>query len=116
MGMKAIAGSVYNIGKKVNVNAKAALKWALQNENIHTNIPGFTTFDQMEENISIMDNLELTPEETEYLGKSKSYSGLFCQQCEKCVSQCPRGLDIPTLMRSYMYAMGYKNVLILMSC
>lgn len=31
VGMKAIAGFVYNIGKEVQVNAKAALKWAMQN-------------------------------------------------------------------------------------
>ncbi|MBN1271489.1 MAG: aldo/keto reductase [Candidatus Aminicenantes bacterium] len=110
VGMKAIAGSVYNIGRKVHVNAKAALKWALQNENIHTNIAGFTTFDQMETALSVMENLKLTPEEEADLEGSKHYSSLYCQQCEVCRSQCHAGLDIPTLMRSYMYAYGYKNL------
>ena len=110
VGMKAIAGSVYNIGRKVHVNAKAALKWALQNENIHTNIAGFTTFDQMETALSVMENLKLTPEEKTDLESSKRYSSLYCQQCEVCRPQCPAGLDIPTLMRSYMYAYGYKNL------
>jgi predicted aldo/keto reductase-like oxidoreductase len=110
VGMKAIAGSVQNIGRKVNVNAKAALKWALQNENIHTNIPGFTTFDQMEEDISIMENLEFTPEEKEYLELSKNTAGLYCQQCRECIKQCKYDIDIPSFMRSYMYAYGYKNL------
>ena len=110
VGMKAIAGSVFNIGRKVHVNATAALKWALQNENIHTNVPGFTTFDQLETDLSVMENPELTPEEKTELEKSKQYSGLYCQQCEECRPQCPAGLDIPTLMRGYMYAYGYKNL------
>ena len=38
-----------------------------------------------------------------------SESGLYCQQCKECIPQCPHNLDIPTIMRSYMYAYGYKN-------
>jgi len=36
--------------------------------------------------------------------------GLYCQQCQQCIPQCPHHLDIPTIMRSYMYAYGYKNL------
>lgn len=36
-------------------------------------------------------------------------TGLYCQQCEKCMRQCPANLEIPTLMRSYMYAYSYRN-------
>ncbi|MCU0474082.1 MAG: 4Fe-4S dicluster domain-containing protein [Bacteroidales bacterium] len=35
--------------------------------------------------------------------------GLYCHQCNKCLSQCPYNLEIPTAMRSYMYAYGYRN-------
>ena len=38
-----------------------------------------------------------------------SGGGPYCQQCGKCVSQCRRGLDIPTTMRAYMYAHGYDS-------
>jgi predicted aldo/keto reductase-like oxidoreductase len=111
VGMKAIAGFVQNIGgDHSRINAKAAIKWALQNENIHTNIPGFTTFDQLETDISIMSDLTLTKEEISDLKREQQSSGLYCQQCQKCVSQCPAEVDIPTLMRSYMYAYGYKNL------
>jgi predicted aldo/keto reductase-like oxidoreductase len=44
------------------------------------------------------------------LGEKKETAGLFCQQCEECLSQCPNNVDIPTLMRGYMYAYGYKNI------
>ncbi|MGE5342581.1 MAG: aldo/keto reductase [Candidatus Omnitrophota bacterium] len=113
MGMKTQAG-VYWDGKekKYPINMKAALKWALQNENIHTAIPGFITFDQMELDLSVMEDLTLTPQEKADLNPPKMgepVAGLYCQQCEKCIPQCPKRLNIPTLMRSYMYAYGYKN-------
>jgi len=51
------------------------------------------------------------PQEKEDLkfGKKIGINGLFCAQCGRCRSQCPYNLDIPTVMRSYMYAYGYKN-------
>ncbi|MDD8026828.1 MAG: hypothetical protein PHI34_09955 [Acidobacteriota bacterium] len=40
----------------------------------------------------------------------EAFKGLYCQQCKQCLPQCPHNLDIPTLMRSYMYAYGYRNL------
>lgn len=37
-------------------------------------------------------------------------TGLYCAQCGECRHQCLYGLDIPTAMRSYMYAHGYQNL------
>ena len=59
-----------------------------------------------------MRNLGLTEEEKQDLklpleGLS---AGIYCQQCGKCISQCSKELDIPSAMRSYMYAYGYKNL------
>ena len=34
----------------------------------------------------------------------------FCQQCGECRADCPKGVDIPTLMRSHMYAVQYANL------
>ncbi len=103
--------------KKLPIDMKAALKWALQDENVHTAIPGFTTFDQMELDLTVMESLALTDKEKENLiepAKSAdvkvSMTGLYCQQCASCLPQCPAKLEIPTLMRSYMYAYGYKNL------
>jgi predicted aldo/keto reductase-like oxidoreductase len=91
------------------INMKAALKWVLQDENVHTAIPAFSTFDEMHEGLSVMDDLEMTPAETGDLGLGDrlTLSGLFCQQCGHCRPQCPAGLDIPTLMRASMYAFGH---------
>jgi predicted aldo/keto reductase-like oxidoreductase len=91
------------------INMKAALKWALQDENIHTAIPSFKNSDQLFEALSVMEDLDLTPQEKAdlKLDQGDRSTGLFCSQCEECIPQCPANLDIPTLMRSYMYAYGY---------
>jgi predicted aldo/keto reductase-like oxidoreductase len=110
--MKALAGVYWDRERKHPINAKAALKWVLQNKNIHTTIPGFSTFDQMETALSVMEDLTLTPQEKADLkmGEKLAMTGLYCSQCRQCLSQCPKKLDIPTLMRSYMYAYGYRNL------
>ncbi|MCK4836671.1 MAG: 4Fe-4S dicluster domain-containing protein, partial [Candidatus Aminicenantes bacterium] len=78
---------------------------------LHTTIPSPGTFDQLELDVSVMEDLRLTPQEKEDLrfGEKQDLAGLYCAQCGKCRSQCRYNLDIPTMMRSYMYAYGYKN-------
>ena len=111
VAMKTQAGVYWDEEKQHPINMKAALKWALQDENIHTSIPGMTTFDQLESDISVMKDLTLTPEDVKdlRLDESGSMAGLYCQQCDECRRQCPENVDIPTFMRSYMYAYGYRN-------
>jgi predicted aldo/keto reductase-like oxidoreductase len=111
IAMKTQAGGYWDKERKHPMNMKGALKWVLQNENICTAIPGFTTFEQLKMDISVMSDLALTPEEIKDLqmGKEFGMSGLYCPQCGECIRQCPKHVDIPTIMRSYMYAYGYKN-------
>ncbi len=112
IAMKTQAGVYFDKERQEPINMKAALKWVLKNENVHTSIPGFTTFDQMNDDLSVMADLSLTPEEREdlQLGLRSGTPGLFCDQCGDCLAQCDRGVDVPTLMRGYMYAYGYKSL------
>ena len=110
VAMKTQAGVYWDKEKIDPINMKAALKWALNDPNIHTAIPGFTTFDQMELDLSVMEDLTLTAQEIKDLRLETKIGGLYCQQCEQCLPQCKQGLPIPDLMRSYMYAYGYKNL------
>ncbi len=112
IGMKTMAGVYWDKEKKQPINTRAALKWVLQNENIHTTIPDCSSFDELHQDIDIMADLGLTDEELIDLNPpaGDTTSGLYCQQCNKCVAQCPENLDIPTMMRSYMYAYGYRNL------
>jgi predicted aldo/keto reductase-like oxidoreductase len=112
IGMKTMAGVYWDKENKQPINTRAALKWALMNENIHTTIPDCSSFDELHQDIDIMVDLGLTDEELRDLEPpaGDTTSGLYCQQCHKCLSQCPENLDIPTMMRSYMYAYGYRNL------
>lgn len=114
VAMKTITGESWMVHNKqvAASNPKAALKWVLQNENIHTAVPGFTTFTQLETNLSIMADLTLTPEEKAYLklARINHRDSLFCQGCGDCLKQCSKAPDIPTLMRCHMYAYGYRDL------
>jgi len=112
IGMKTMAGVYWDKEKKQPINTRAALKWALQNEHIHTAIPDCSSFDELQQDLEIMADLDLTDEELRDLDppSEDTASGLYCQQCNKCLAQCPENLDIPTMMRSYMYAYGYRNL------
>ncbi len=115
IGMKTVAGVVGGGfgGPEKNPTDEeivAAIKYSLENENIHTIIPGWQTFDHLNSTIAVMNNLKMTTAERVLLNKRNSQANLFCYQCEKCMPQCPAGHHIPTLMRSYMYAYGYKNM------
>ena len=110
VAMKTQAG-VYWDRTRRKINMKAALKWVLQDENVHTAIPAFSNYEEMQEDLSIMDNLALTPEERQdlRLGEEMGLSGMYCQQCGRCRAQCPAEMDIPLLMRAAMYAFGHER-------
>ena len=112
IGMKTMAGVYWDKEKKQPINTRAALKWALRSENIHTAIPDCSSFDELHQDLDIMADMGLTDEELKDLNPpaGDTASGLYCQQCNKCVTQCLENLDIPTMMRSYMYAYGYRNL------
>jgi len=112
IAMKTMAGVYWDEERTQPINAKAALKWVIRNENIHTTVPGFTTFDQLQTNLSIMADPALTEEEEKTLvpPEDSPVSSLNCSQCRICSGQCPESVDIPTLMRSYMYAYAYRNL------
>jgi predicted aldo/keto reductase-like oxidoreductase len=110
VAMKTQAGVFWDRTRLRKINMKAALKWVLQDENVHTTIPAFSNYEEMREDLSVMEDLNLTPKENRdlKLGTGLGLTGLFCQQCRQCQAQCPAGLEIPGLMRAYMYAFGHK--------
>ena len=109
VAMKTMAGGYLDKERTQKVNAKAALKWALQNPNIHTAIPGYTSFDQLEECLDSAGNLKLTKDEKNFLALASSCTLLYCNGCKACIGQCVANLPIPDMMRAYMYNYGYKS-------
>jgi len=110
VGIIAMKSQATGRGQTGQVNQTAALKWVLRNPEITTAIPGYTNFDHMKEDFSVVSSLDFTNEEKKFLAeKNLQASVQFCQQCETCRPTCPNGVDIPTLMRTHMYAAKYGN-------
>jgi uncharacterized protein len=110
VAMKTQAGAFWDKERQHPINMTAALKWALNNPDITTAIPGFTTFDQLATDAAVLRDITLTEAEQKDLRLEVQTGGLYCQQCGTCLAQCPKGLPIPELMRGYMYAYGYRNL------
>lgn len=91
-------------------DASIALKWVLDDPNVHTIIAGFTTFDQMNVDLAVMNDMTLKTAEREQLRRAGLHSALYCQGCGQCRGQCYQQLPIPDLMRAYMYVYGYRNL------
>lgn len=110
IAMKTMAGGGFlDRDKTKRVNTTAALKWVLSNPDISTAIPGMTNFDELELNVKVLEDIELTENEKSDLVASLNEPGLICSGCRKCLEECPERLQIPEIMRAYMYAYGYSN-------
>jgi aryl-alcohol dehydrogenase-like predicted oxidoreductase len=107
VAIKVIRGDIEEGQKPIDPGA--SLKWVLQDTNVHATIPGFSNFEEMNIDLSVMEDLSLTEAETSNLKKEDSYPGLFCQGCGQCLQQCIAKLPIPDLMRAYMYVYGYRQ-------
>jgi predicted aldo/keto reductase-like oxidoreductase len=111
IAMKTQGGRRVSQNGDIEVNHKAALKWVFSDPNVCTAIPGITTFDQLDLDFSAMADLELTGDERRELQLASMIPGpMFCQGCGSCLPSCPSGVEVPNLMRAYMYAEGYANL------
>jgi predicted aldo/keto reductase-like oxidoreductase len=116
VAMKTQAGGTVRPDAKLPKELPAAsqtalLKWALNHEFVTTAIPGFSTYEHLEQDFSAARNLAYTHEEELFLAdKTFADQAEFCQQCGECRKDCPRQVDIPVLMRSHMYAVQYRNL------
>lgn len=110
IAMKTMAGAYWDRERQEPINTSAALKYALQNENIHTSIPGVTAFHELEENFKVNTDIGMTNEEIQDLRLEQALGGMYCFGCEACLGQCPENLPVPDIMRSYMYAHGYRDL------
>lgn len=110
VAMKTLAGGFLDKERTKPVNVKAAIKWVLSNPNVHTVIPGMTTFDHLNTDIQIMSDISLSEEEKKELLIASAQSGLYCNACSSCKGSCPAGLPLPEIMRAYMYMYGYRDM------
>ena len=108
VAMKTQAGVYWDKQKQKPIDMRAALRWALRDPNVHTTVPGFTTFDQLQDDLAVLRAPAFTPADEEKL-RDRKLAGLYCQGCEECLGPCLQHLPIPELMRGYMYGHAYRN-------
>jgi predicted aldo/keto reductase-like oxidoreductase len=89
----------------------AMLKWVLRHPFIACAVPGFTSFQQIEEDFPVASDLEYSAEEKKFLEdrQIKLAMQAVCRRCRTCDGQCPRGVDVAELIRVHMYAASYGN-------
>jgi hypothetical protein len=115
VAMKTQAGGTVRPDAKLPKQLPAAsqtalLKWVLNHDFITTAIPGYSTYEHLEQDFAVARTLSYTVEEEQFLAdKSFSARAEFCQQCGECRDDCPKHVDIPVLMRAHMYAVQYRN-------
>lgn len=110
VAMKTQGGKTMQERGEIEINHEAALKWVLEDENVCTTIPGVTTFEQLDQNFRVMNNLALSGTERSEIQFASSLKGkIYCQNCRTCIPTCPNNAEIPNLMRAFMYAKGYGN-------
>jgi uncharacterized protein len=115
VAMKTQAGGTVRpdskLPKELPVESQTALlKWVLNHDFIATAIPGFSTYEHLEQDFSVVHNLTYTDAEKKFLAdKTFVAQAEFCQQCGQCRDDCPKRVDLPALMRSHMYAVQYRN-------
>lgn len=108
VAMKTMAGGIEDANGNKKVDGAACLRWAWQNPNITTAIPGFTSFDLLDNCLEAAYSPELKEADIKYLAGLENNELLYCRNCEKCISDCSKHLPIPAIMRAYMYNYGYK--------
>ncbi|MDR0667940.1 MAG: aldo/keto reductase [Prevotellaceae bacterium] len=109
VAMKTMAGGAEDAEGHKRVDGAACLRWVWQNPDITTAIPGFTSFDLLDNCLEAAHAPDVTPSDADYLAGLQEKEMLYCQHCGNCVSQCVRHLPVPALMRAYMYTFGYKH-------
>jgi uncharacterized protein len=116
VAMKTQAGGTVRPDAKLPKELPAAsqtalLKWVLNHEYVTSAIPGFSTYEHLEQDFSVARDLAYTHEEEKFLAdKTFAAKAEFCRQCGECRDDCPKQVDIPLLMRSHMYAVQYRNL------
>jgi len=88
---------------------QAALAWVLENPGVATTIPSMTTYAQVEENLGARGKRLTFSDRITLRRYALEIGDRHCSLCGKCAGSCPRGVDVPTVLRSLTYRDGYRD-------
>jgi len=102
VAMKTQAGVYWDDRRTRKINMKAALKWALEDEHVHTAIPAFSNFDELREDLEVMRDPVMTPAERSdlELGAAPGLAG------GTCTARCDLGMDVRARMLAMRRVIG----------
>lgn len=86
---------------------QAKLKWVLQNEGVSAAITEMLTFDMLQENLAAC-RQAMTGAEKGVLHKHvRATWKEYCRMCGTCLPHCPQGVEIPDILRYFVYHQGH---------
>jgi uncharacterized protein len=85
----------------------AALKFSLKNPNITCAIPSMTDNDQLDQNLNAMAAGFSDSDQRILAARLREIGPIYCRMCGACSGTCAKGLPVPDVLRSVMYAEGY---------
>lgn len=88
---------------------QAALAWVLANPGVATTIPGMTSYAQVEENLGARGKRFALADRIALGRYALEIGDRHCGLCGACGGACPRGVEVPTVLRALTYLEGYRE-------
>ncbi len=100
--------------KTIDANPQQALiKWVLEDKNVDTTIPGMTSFEQLYDDLAIMD-MDHSFRTGSLLQKyGRNVKDKYCcgvSGCTGCLHKCPKGVEVSDISRCLRYYYGYGDI------
>ncbi|HEX8043904.1 aldo/keto reductase [Candidatus Deferrimicrobium sp.] len=88
---------------------QAALAWVLANPGVVTTIPGMTSYAQVEENLGARGKRFALADHIALRRYALEIGDRHCGLCGACGGACPRGVEVPNVLRALMYLEGSRE-------
>ena len=108
IGMKTQAGG-YDSPTGGMSPHQAALAWVLANPGMATTIPSMTSYAQVEDNIGARGKRFSLADRVALRRYALEVGDRHCGLCGACGGICPRGVEVPSVLRSLTYLEGYRE-------
>ena len=97
---------------KVESSAEVALRFVLNNPNVHIALSGMGSMAMVEENCRVASNMQPLSDEEQHrietmMAENQRLAELYCTGCNYCMP-CPAGLNIPEIFKMMNYHRVYK--------
>jgi hypothetical protein len=107
IAMKIMAGGYRDAAVPGLDPFQGALRWVLKQPGVATTIPSHVTFEQLKQNLEAAAASYGARDALALEFYAAAIESRHCRVCGGCAGQCPKGADVPALMRALMYHEGY---------